>query len=66
MSIEDIALEHYSELPKEDINSTTPSRQSHTVFNYFRSNDSKHDDANTTAHRKHLISFPKEKKVMTT
>ena len=35
MSIEGIALEHFSEVPKTDINSTTPSRQRHAVFYLF-------------------------------
>ena len=35
VSIEGIALEHFSELPKDDINSTTPSRQRHAVFHSF-------------------------------
>ena len=32
VSIEGIALEHFSELPKADINSTTTSRQRHAGF----------------------------------
>ena len=40
MSIEGIALEYFSALTKDDINSTTPSRQNHTVFNYFLSDNS--------------------------
>ena len=35
VSIEGISLEHFSALPKTDINSTTQSRQLHAVFNYF-------------------------------
>ena len=35
VSIEGISLEHFSELPKDDINSTTPPRQCHAVFKYF-------------------------------
>ena len=41
VSIEVIALEHFSALQKTDINSTTPSRQLHAVFNYSLSGDSK-------------------------
>ena len=52
MSIEGIVLEHFSALPKTDINSTTPSRKIHAVYNYFLSDDSKQDASNTTAHRK--------------
>ena len=66
MSIEGIALEHFSVLPKVDINSTTPSRQRHAVFRSFLSDDSKQDNATTTAHRKRLISLLKEKKALTT
>ena len=50
MSIEGIALEKISALPKTDINSTTPSHQRNAVFHYFFSDDSKHDAATTTAH----------------
>ena len=35
MSIEVIALVHFSELTKDDINSTTPSIQSNEVFQSF-------------------------------
>ena len=62
MSIEGIALEHFSALPKTDINSTTASHQRHAVFNSFLSDDRKHDAATTTVHRKRLISFLKDKK----
>ena len=55
MSIEGIVLEHFSALPKADINSTTPSRQRHAVFHYFLSDDIKQYYATTTAHRKSLI-----------
>ena len=48
-------LEHFSAVPKIDINPTTPSRQHHAVFHYFLSDDSKQDAATTTAHSKHLI-----------
>ena len=35
VSIEGIVLEHFSALPKADINTTTPSCQRHAVFNSF-------------------------------
>ena len=35
VTIEGIVLEHFSALPKADINTTTPSRQRHAVFHYF-------------------------------
>ena len=41
MSIDGIAVEHFSSLPITDINPTTPSRQHHAVFHYFVSDDSK-------------------------
>ena len=66
MSIEGIALKHFSAAPQTNINSTTPSRQLHAVFHYFLSDDSKQDSTTTNAHRKYLISLIKEKKVMTT
>ena len=61
MSIEGITLEHFRALPKTDINSTTPSRQSHALFHYFLSDDSSQDAVNTTAQSKHSISFLKDK-----
>ena len=66
MSIEGIALGHFSALPKTDINSTTPSRQLHVLFHSFLSDYRKQDGATTTAHRKRLISLLKNKKVLTT
>ena len=66
VSIEVITLEHFSALPKSDINSTTPSRQRHAVFHSFLSDDSKQDADTTTSHIKPLISLFKEKKLMTT
>ena len=35
VSIDGIALEHFSASPQEDINSTIPSRPRHAVFHYF-------------------------------
>ena len=66
MSIEGIALEHFSAAPQEDINSTTPSRPRHAVFHSFLSDNSKQNAATTTAHSKLLISLIKNKKVLTT
>ena len=59
VSIEVITLEHFSALPKADINSTTPSIQRHVVFHSFLSDYGKQDAATTTSHRKRLISFLK-------
>ena len=61
MSIEGIALEHLSTSPQEDINSTTPPRQRHAVFQYFLSENSKQDAVNNTAHSKRLISLLNKK-----
>ena len=59
-------MEHFSAAPKADINSSTISYQRHAVFHSFLSDDSKHDNATTTAHSKRLISLLKNKKVFTT
>ena len=66
MSIEVIELKHFSALPKTDINSTTPSRQRHSVFHCLLSDDRKQDSATNTAHSKRLISFLKDRKLLTT
>ena len=66
VSIEGIALEHFSALPQADINSSTLSRQCHAVFHFFLSHDSKQDYATNTAHIKQLISFLKKINVLTT
>ena len=62
MSIEGIALEHFSSVPQADTKSSTISRQRHAVFHSFLSEDSKQDAATTTAHIKRLISLLKDKK----
>ena len=66
VSIEGIALEHFSAAPQADINSYTLSCPRHAVFNSFLSDDSKQDAATTTAHSKRLISLIKNKQVLTT
>ena len=66
VSIEGIALEHFSAVPKADINSSTLSHPRHEVFHSFLSDDSKQDAATTTAHSKRLISLLKNKQVLTT
>ena len=66
VSIEVIALEHFSAAPKADIKSSTLSRQRHAVFHSFLSDDRKQYAATTTAHSKRLILLPKNKKVLTT
>ena len=59
-------MEHFSAAPQADINSTTPSRPRHALFNSFLSDESKQDADTTTAHSKQLISLLKEKQVLTT
>ena len=66
MSIEGTKLEHFSALPKADINSTTPSCQRHVVLHNFFSDYRKQDAATNTAHRKRLIPLLKNKQVLTT
>ena len=66
MSIEDIALEHFSTVTKEDIKGSTISRHRHAAVHSFLSDDSKQDAATTTAHSKRLISLLKNIKVLTT
>ena len=53
-------------LPKEDIKSTTKSRQICAVFHYFLSDDIKQDATTTTSHSKRLISLFKDKKLLKT
>ena len=66
MSIEGIALGHFSAAPQADINSSSFPRPRHAVFHSFLSDDSKQDAATTNAHRKRLISLLKNKQVLTT
>ena len=66
MSIEGIALEHFSSEPQTDINSSTLSRPQNAVFHSFLSDDSKQDAATTTAHSKRLISLLNNKQVLRT
>ena len=49
VSIEDIALDHFSAAPQADINSSSFPRPRHAVFHSFLSDDSKQDAATTTA-----------------
>ena len=66
VSIEGIALEHFSAAPQADINSSTLSRPRHALFHSFLSDDIKQYAATTTAHSKRLISLLKNKQVLTT
>ena len=66
MSIEGIALEHFSAAPQKDIKSYTLSCPCHAVFHSFLSDNSKHDAATTNAHIKRLISLLNKKKVSKT
>ena len=49
LSIEGIALEHFSAAPQADINSSSFPLPRHAVFHSFLSYDSKQDSATTTA-----------------
>ena len=51
VSIEGIALEHFSTAPQADISSSTLSRPRHAVFHPFLSDDSKQDAATNTVTR---------------
>ena len=64
MSIEGFKIEHFSELPQTEINSSTKSCPGHAVFNYFLSDDSKQDSATTTTHSKRLIELLKNQKTL--
>ena len=55
MSIEGIALGHFSALPHTNINSTTPSRQRHALLHSFLYDDGKQYFSTTTANSKRLI-----------
>ena len=66
VSIEGIALEHFSAAPQAYIMSSTLSIQRHSVFHSFLSDDRKQYAATTTSHSKLLISLLKNKKVLTT
>ena len=66
MSIEGIALEHFSAAPQSDINSSSLTCPRRAVFHSFLSDDSKQDAATTTAHSKRLISLLKNEKVLKT
>ena len=61
VSIEVIALEHFSALPQTEINSSTKSCPRHEVFHSFLSDDRKQDSATTTAQSKRFIELLKEK-----
>ena len=67
MSIEGIALEHFSELIQTEINSSTKPCLRHAVFHSFLSDYIKQDSATTTAHSNYLIELKKKtKKLMST
>ena len=66
MSIEGIALEHFSAAPQSDINSSSLPCPRHAVFHSFLSDNSKQDAATTNAHSKLFISLLKNQQVLTT
>ena len=59
-------MEHFSAAQKAYIKSSSLPRQRHAVFHSFLSDDIKQDAATNTAHSKLLISFLKNKEVLTT
>ena len=63
MSIEVIALGHFSTLPNSVINASTKSCPHHAVVHSFLSGDSIQNSATTTSHSKNLIQLSKERKV---
>ena len=62
MSIEGIALEHFSALSQTKINSSTKLYPRHAVLHYFLSGDIKQDSATTNEQSKILIELLKTKK----
>ena len=63
--IEGIILEHFSEVPQTNLNSTTPSSKHHEVFHSFLSDKINQDASTNNAHSKRFISLLNEKKVLT-
>ena len=59
MSIEGIALEHFSALPQTEINASTEPYPRHAVFNSFKLDDNKQYSATTTAHRNRSMELLK-------
>ena len=62
VSIEGIALEHFSALSQTKINSSTKLYPRHAVLHYFLSGDIKQDSATTNEQSKILIELLKTKK----
>ena len=60
VSIQGIALEHFSALPQTELKAFTKPCPRHLVFHSFFSDYSKQDSATTTAHRKLLIELFKK------
>ena len=64
VSIEGIALEHFSALPQKEINSSTEPCPRHAVFHSCLLDDSKKDSATTISHSNCLIELWKKQKLM--
>ena len=64
VSIEVIALEHFSALPQIELNTYTKPCLRCAVFHYFLSDDRKQDAANNTTHRNFFIEILKEQKLL--
>ena len=65
MSVEGIALYHFSALSYIETISPKKPCPCHAVFHYFLSDDIKQYAATTTAHSKSMIDILKEQKVLT-
>ena len=65
VSIEGVALGHFSAFLQTEINLSTKAFQRHAVFRSFLSDDIKQDSATTTAHIKSLIKLLKEQRLLT-
>ena len=64
MSIEGITLEHFSAFTKGRYQYNCTIMSTPRSISLLLSDDSKHDAATTTVHSKRLISFLKEKKLL--
>ena len=62
MSIEGIALEHFSNTDQETSSSALHIRTRHSVFHFFLSDNSKQDAATTAAHNKIIIEISEKQK----
>ena len=64
MSIEGIALDHFSAPTHTEITGTPQDRTHHYVFHSFFSDDRKQDYATTILHSKRIIELLKQRNIM--